>query len=212
MAADRRICFIGDSYVAGAGDPTVLGWVGRVAAAAVADGLPLTSYNLGIRGQTGPQIAARVGVEVPPRLEPADDPRLVVSFGANDTVELDGRRRATLAESVAALEQIRSATDVPLFVVGPPAVEDAAQNRRLDELDTALRTTAEQLGIPYVALYTITSASSLWHREIADNDGYHPGAASYDLLTSITAPRILRWLRSNSTAQVGEHNTPESSR
>jgi hypothetical protein len=43
---DRRICFIGDSYVAGARDPEMLGWAGRVAAAAVADGMPMTFYNL----------------------------------------------------------------------------------------------------------------------------------------------------------------------
>jgi lysophospholipase L1-like esterase len=194
---DRRICFIGDSYVAGVGDPAMLGWVGRVAAAAAANGLPLTSYNLGIRGETGPRVAERVTVEVPPRLEAADDPRLIVSFGANDTVEVDGRRRATIAASVAALEQVQSVAGVPVFVVGPPAVEDVAQNRRLEELDTALRMTAGRLGVPYVALYAITSASSLWHREIADNDGYHPGAAGYELLADITAPHILRWLRSN---------------
>jgi lysophospholipase L1-like esterase len=196
-AVDRRICFIGDSYVAGVGDPSMLGWVGRVAAAAAAEGLSSTSYNLGVRGQTGPQIAERVTLEVPPRLGPADDPRLVVSFGANDTVEVDRRRRATLAESVAAVEHIHSSVDVPLFVVGPPAVGDVAQNRRLDELDTALRMTAGRLGVPYVALHEVTNASPLWHHEIAGQDGYHPGAAGYELIADTTAPDILRWLRSD---------------
>lgn len=198
---DTRICFIGDSYVAGVGDPATLGWVGRVAAAAVADGIALTSYNLGIRGQTGPQIAERVTAEVPPRLGPAEDPRLVVSFGANDTVEVGGRRRASLVESVTALEHIRSTIDVPLFVVGPPAAEDDAQNRRIAELDKALHASADQLGVPYVGFYAPTNASASWRREISNGDGYHPGAHGYELLAQIAAPHVLRWLRTSPTAR-----------
>ncbi|GMA32865.1 GDSL-type esterase/lipase family protein [Litorihabitans aurantiacus] len=156
---------------------------------------PLSPYNLGIRGHTGPQIAARVATEVPPRLARATDPRLVVSFGANDTREVDGARRATLAESLTALEDIRSAIDVPLLVVGPPAVVDAAQNRRLEELDAALHASAERLGVPYVGLYASTSTSPLWEREIVDSDGYHPGAEGYGLLAEIVVPRVLGWLR-----------------
>lgn len=38
------VCFVGDSFVAGFGDPEHRGWVGRVAAGSAA-----TVYNLGIR-------------------------------------------------------------------------------------------------------------------------------------------------------------------
>jgi len=196
VAPDMRICFIGDSYVVGAGDPTMLGWAGRVAAAVASAGLPLTYYNLGVRGHTGPDIAARVRAEVQPRLDPADDPRLVVSFGANDTVEVDGKRRATLADSLAALECIRTSIDAPVLVVGPPAVDDDAQNRRLAELDAALHESADHAGVPYVDLLTSTSSSQLWRREIASSDGYHPGAQGYEHLARIITPEVLRWLRS----------------
>ncbi|WP_062385379.1 GDSL-type esterase/lipase family protein [Demequina iriomotensis] len=195
---DQRVCFVGDSYVAGVGDPTALGWVGRVAAAAVSAGLPTTSYNLGVRGQTGPEIAARILTEVPPRLDAAGDPRLVVSFGANDTVEVDGRRRTTLADSVAALERIRGSISVPLLVVGPPAVGDLLQNQRLAQLDAALHGAAIRRGVPYVGLFARTSDSQLWRHEVVGSDGYHPGADGYDLLARIVAPDILRWLRSTS--------------
>jgi hypothetical protein len=46
--ADRRILFFGDSLVAGVGDPSGDGWVGRVVAASCAAGLPVTAYNLGV--------------------------------------------------------------------------------------------------------------------------------------------------------------------
>jgi lysophospholipase L1-like esterase len=159
------------------------------------DGLALTSYNLGVRGQIGAEIAARVSVEVVPRLAPADDPRLVVSFGANDTLEVNGTLRATLVESVTALAHVRSTTTTPLLVVGPPAVEDEAQNRRLEILDAALHESADRIGAPYVGLFASTYESPLWRRQITDNDGYHPGADGYDLLARITAPHILPWLQ-----------------
>ena len=54
-----RLCFIGDSLVNGTGDPTGLGWVGRVTASARRRGHDVTTYNLGIRRDTSADIAAR---------------------------------------------------------------------------------------------------------------------------------------------------------
>jgi lysophospholipase L1-like esterase len=65
---DRRLLFFGDSLVAGVGDPTGAGWVGRVVATSFASGLGLTAYNLGIRGETSEQIASRWRTEALPRL------------------------------------------------------------------------------------------------------------------------------------------------
>lgn len=44
--ADRRVLFVGDSIVAGVGDPQGRGWVGRIGEAAWASGLPPTAYAL----------------------------------------------------------------------------------------------------------------------------------------------------------------------
>lgn len=196
-ALDTRICFLGDSFVAGVGDPTAHGWVGRIVAAAFATGLPFTAYNLGIRGQTGPQIAARAAAEVPPRLHTAAKPRIVVSFGANDTAERGGNRRSTVVESVAALEHIRATTSIPLLMVGPPAVADHQHNRRLVGVDAALRDSSLRLEVPYVSTFAATSVSAAWRGEISAGDGFHPGASGYDTLARIIEPHMLRWLRSH---------------
>jgi lysophospholipase L1-like esterase len=71
--ATLRICFIGDSFVNGTGDPTCLGWTGRICAAASDRGHDLTYYNLGIRRQTSADIQARWQQEVSLRLPPATD-------------------------------------------------------------------------------------------------------------------------------------------
>src|SRR3954469_25408428 len=82
--ADLRACFLGDSYVTGAGDDSALGWVGRVAAAARGERADLTAYNLGVRYETGPQVAARALAEMRPRLLHGDAFAAMVAFGAND--------------------------------------------------------------------------------------------------------------------------------
>ena len=56
---DCRVCFIGDSFVQGTGDPTGLGWVGRVVSETKQAGWNITGYNLGVRGETSRDIMAR---------------------------------------------------------------------------------------------------------------------------------------------------------
>ena len=57
--ADRRVFFIGDSFVAGVGDPEHRGWVGRLADRAHRAGAPITAYNLGVRRDTSDDICRR---------------------------------------------------------------------------------------------------------------------------------------------------------
>ena len=104
--SDRRLLFFGDSLIAGVGDPTGRGWVGRVVAASFENGLPLTGYNLGVRRETSEQVAGRWYDETLPRLLPESDARIVVSFGANDTTIEHGRLRAAPDRSCAALAGI----------------------------------------------------------------------------------------------------------
>jgi acyl-CoA thioesterase I len=71
--SDRRLLFFGDSLIAGVGDPTGRGWVGRVVAASFENGLPLTGYNLGVRRETSEQVAGRWHDEALPRMLPEAD-------------------------------------------------------------------------------------------------------------------------------------------
>lgn len=166
MPRDLRICFVGDSYAAGIGDSSVLGWVGRVVAEAIKGGLAVTAYNLGVRGETGPQIARRIAAEIAPRLDAGDAKRMIVSFGANDTIERDGRVRASDSQTVQALRDIRKATDVPLLLVGPQAVDDERQNARLMTRSAFLSAEALRLDIVFVETFSATANSSLWRRQI----------------------------------------------
>lgn len=195
---DLRACFFGDSFVAGVGDPTGLGWVGRVSSAARASGIHLTSYNLGVRGQTSCQVVARVPLESPARLGDAEDPRLILSFGVNDTTVRNGRTRVSIEDGVRAIRSlVESAPDVArVFLVGPPAVVDPRQNKLVAARDEAFRKESERLGIRFVSVFRQTMQDSTWQREVAAGDGFHPDEAGYDLLAGLIGPPLVGWLAS----------------
>ncbi|MGT2426631.1 GDSL-type esterase/lipase family protein [Amnibacterium kyonggiense] len=189
---DVRVCFAGDSFVAGTGDATALGWVGRVAAAGLARGIDLTSYNLGVRGATSVQVVRRLAIEARPRLTAAEDPRVVVSFGVNDTLP---DVLLSTAESLGALRDAQHRmAPVPLLLVGPPAVDDDAQNLRIRDLDAALEREAALLGVPFVGVFAATAAAEVWRRAVHVGDGFHPDAAGYALLAGLVTGPILDWL------------------
>ena len=191
---DLRVCFFGDSYVAGIGDSTALGWTGRVTAAALARGLPLTSYNLGVRRDTSILVGRRIASEGAPRLRPATDPRVILSFGVNDTDLEDAAPRATTAQTLAAFQSMQDALVAPLLLVGPPAVTDEAHNERLHALDVELEAAAERAHVPYVTTFTSTSENEIWREEVRRGDHFHPDAGGYAALAGLVQGPILEWL------------------
>ena len=188
---DIRICFIGDSFVAGTGDPEGLGWVGRVAAAALARGHNLTAYNLGIRRETSTDIRRRWRQECEPRALPEVDTRVVFSFGANDTALDNGRRHLTLEQSLANARVLLKEARVhyPTLLIGPPPVADTAHDERIGELSRGLAEVAQQENLPYLDVFTPLRTSALWRQEVIANDGSHPRSGGYRELAAL----VMNW-------------------
>ena len=192
---DVRVCFIGDSFVAGLGDSAGLGWVGRIANESRRRGLPLTTYNLGVRRDTSLLICERLAREVAPRLAQAEIPRIVVSYGVNDTAFENGTTRVSRADSVAALRSINIASGPSeLMFIGPPAVDEDAQNERISALCDALQDETRSLGIPYLGCFESTVADAVWRRQVREGDGFHPDAVGYEQLAAIIKTPLLEWL------------------
>lgn len=198
MARDLRVCFVGDSFVAGVGDPEHLGWVGRLCADSERAGLPLTRYVLGVRRQTTAEVAERWAAECRPRLAGGEwEARVVLSTGVNDTTEVDGAPRLVPDQSVAALAaMLTGAADTgwSALVVGPPAVADDAQNRRILDVDDRFAQTCAEHGVPYVGVAAALVADPVWRADVAAGDGAHPGAAGYAVLADLVRPHWQRWL------------------
>lgn len=187
----------------GVGDPSGRGWVGRVVAASFAAGVPVTAYNLGVRGETSVQVVSRWRGETSARLLPGADTRIVMSFGANDTTIEDGQRRVQDDRSCGALADILDRAEtigLPVLVVGPAPVEDAEQNERIDSLSISFAVCAER-STPFVSVIESLLASSDWMDQVAAGDGAHPGAAGYDALADqVLNGGWLEWLCTSSGA------------
>jgi lysophospholipase L1-like esterase len=198
---DRRLLFFGDSLVAGVGDPTGAGWVGRVVAASFESGLGLTPYNLGIRGETSEQVSSRWRAEALPRLLSGADCRIVLSFGANDTGIEHDRVRVDADHSSSALATIlgeATTIGLPTLVVGPAPVDDPEQNRRIHDLSVSFAEVCAEHGVPFVSVVEGLLASPVWMEQVAAGDGAHPGAEGYDALAHLVlAGGWLDWLRAS---------------
>ena len=189
MPADRRILFFGDSFVAGAGDPTGLGWVGRVVAAGHDAGRPVTAYNLGIRGDSSADVAARFEPELAARTRnAAASYGVVLGFGANDMLIEDNRLRVPPGRSVGTLNRlIDLAQDGGhgVLVVGPPPVGEPEEDERIRELSSQFAHAVTHRNLRYVETARVLSAHDVWRSEAAANDGSHPAAGGYAALAEI---------------------------
>lgn len=197
MTRDLRVCFLGDSFVAGVGDPEHLGWVGRVAVRSHRAGQPLTAYNLGVRRQTSRDVLTRWSAECAQRL-PADcDSRIAVSFGVNDVASVDGTTRVRPEDTVANLGTLLSdsaGAGWPALVVGPPPIADQRQNDRTAGVDESFARLCAERAVPYVSVFACLVRSDTWMQQVADGDGSHPAAAGYRELADLIWPRWRSWL------------------
>jgi acyl-CoA thioesterase I len=186
---DRRILFVGDSFVSGVGDPTGLGWVGRVVAACHAAGRPLTAYNLGVRGDTSAQVAARWQAEARARTAaPGASYGVVFGVGTNDTTHEGGRLRVeppVAAGHLARMIDAARAGGLDVFVVGPPPAGERAQDDRVVALSARFARLARARGVPFVETAATLRATRAWTGEAAAGDGAHPGAGGYAALAAV---------------------------
>jgi acyl-CoA thioesterase-1 len=180
-ARDIRVCFVGDSYVAGVGDTTGLGWVGRLCAHAHASGLPITAYNLGVRRDTSADVAARLPGEVGRRVWPGAESRVVLAYGLNDVVPENGRRVAA-ADSLEATSSSfawLATAGIPAIFAGPPPIGDPDLDPSTGELDQLLAGCAASHGVGYVSVFGRLAANQAWLSGVSEGDGAHPGPAGY---------------------------------
>lgn len=192
------VVFLGDSFVAGVGDPTGLGWTTRLVADARARGTDLTAYPLGVRRNTSADVLARWEPETAARLPRAGRTGLVVSFGVNDATDGDdGRPRVALDDTVANLRALlvgAASAGLDVLVVGPPPIADERVNARITEVDARLRAEAAAHGATAVEVLGPLRAAGPWMAQVRDGDGAHPGAEGYAALAALVRPAWRTWL------------------
>lgn len=177
---DLRVCFLGDSYVLGQGDETGLGWPGRVLAAARASGVDLTAYNLGVRGDTAAQVAARAPAETFARFRTGDRRAVVFAFGANDINQ--GVAAGATLDQLGDLIQWAKAQDFAVFVLSPPVFRDPAKDAAAETLGAGMLAVCAGAAVPFLDQRKAISDWRLWWDQAEAGDGSHPGGGAYAML------------------------------
>jgi lysophospholipase L1-like esterase len=182
---DIRICFVGDSFVNGTGDEEKLGWSGRLCAQT--NELEITYYNLGIRRNTSEDVKERWERECGYRLTEGSENLVVFSFGVNDTVIENNELRVSQQRSVenARTILVEASKKYKVRMIGPPPIDDSAQNVRIQALDAAFHLLCDELSIPYLSIFEDLLAEPIWLKEVSSNDGAHPRAGGYSYLAQL---------------------------
>jgi len=181
---DVRICYIGDSFVNGVGDPYFLGWAGRLSSMNQNKKQKITHYNLGVRRDTSSDILARWEKEAEIRLPKFSINCTVFSFGLNDTVIENGRVRVSLVNSMKNIRLIlaRAKVKYNVVMIGPPAINNDKHNARIKTYDEAYSTVCNMLNISYLSLFNRLVDDMEWREEVSLNEHAHPTQKGYELL------------------------------
>lgn len=176
-----RICFFGESFVNGTGDPECLGWAGRICVQANRKGYDITYYNLGVRRETSSELKNRWRREASYRLPKEYEGRIVFSSGVNDTTLENGKTRVDVTKSISNVRQILNEAKqlYPLLMISPPPVAESEQNQRIANLSKQFALICNELNVPYLNVFPILEKSNTWMDEARNNDGAHPKAAGY---------------------------------
>ncbi|HEO99582.1 MAG: lipase [Campylobacterales bacterium] len=181
---DVRICYVGDSFVNGTGDPGKLGWTGRLSSSSQNEHRDITHYNLGIRRDTSTDILKRWESECQARLPELSENKVVFSFGVNDTVVENGHKRVSLEDSIKNTKTmlISASKKYDVLMIGMPPIDDEVQNKAIKELDSRYQTLCKELNIPYLSIYERLITDTVWRDEVSSNDGAHPKDKGYERL------------------------------
>jgi len=180
---DLRICFLGDSLTFGQGDESGLGWPGRVVLSAQAAGVNLTGYNLGVRGDTGAQIALRAAAEVKGRFRSGDAKAVTIFFGANDIGQ-----DLPLSDSVEALSTLLTwagEQKLTAFVLSPPFYADPMSDALAAGMTAAFAMICAEREVDYLDLRQAGVDWALWWAQAGAGDGIHPGGDAYASLAKV---------------------------
>ncbi|MBG0791222.1 MAG: G-D-S-L family lipolytic protein [Desulfovibrionaceae bacterium] len=173
------ICYFGDSLTLGCGDPSGLGWPGRISGKLATHGAALTSYNLGVRQNTTVKLCDRWQHEAEPRLLQGQETKLVFNFGVADVMNAVPADD-TLASAETILTQAKTLGEV--LLIGPTPVGNEAKTGTIADLSARLEELCETLDVPFVPVMEPMLESDLYKQALADGDSVHPTVMGYAAL------------------------------
>lgn len=183
-----NICALGDGFVKGVGDSKNLGWTGRLIADVTQEHGLVNYYNLGIPKETSLDVAKRVK-ELVPRMKRGADNRLILSFGVEDTLQVDHKSIVSNQDSVKALEHLIAQTrrHVKLIMVGLPPVYDPQRNTKVRRLNGLYRDLCSKNHVAFIDLFHALTDNVEYKRDLATGDKVHPHDVGYDKIFDLVS-------------------------
>lgn len=189
MSDTPHIAFVGDSLGLGLGDPTTLGWVGRLAMLSARNGKPFVPYLLGVSGDTSTIIREHFASEVERRLLQHIDSRVVLQMGVEDCRILDEKPVLGLRDSILNLKTMLEVAKphFKVLLVSPPPVYEPGHNSRVLRLVQGQAELARSLHIPFIDVFKPLNTDVQYKRELAAHDKVHPMQQGYEKIFSIVS-------------------------
>jgi lysophospholipase L1-like esterase len=192
-----HLLLLGDSHLAGVGDPTRLGWIGRVLATCRRRGRGFSTRSLVAADATSLELVSR-WTYAPRPLKAETDARAVISYGVADAAAggLPSREpdRRSIKHLGVLLDEM-TAAGLGVYVVGPAPVSETEHRRRIGDLSAAFGPVCEERQVPYASVFEPLLDSLDWIGGLERGDGAHPGAAGYEALAELLVEvGLVDWL------------------
>lgn len=154
--------------------------------------------NLGIGGEAGTGILARLEAEIEARQSTSWQFVFVFAYGTNDSRTLDGESQTTIEQLRANTKQIikvASTYSPRILFVGAPPISVPELGFKLHRYNDALigqyseviRGVAETEGVSFMATRPAYEASA---DSLFAADGLHPNDAGHELIASLVRPEL----------------------
>jgi lysophospholipase L1-like esterase len=194
-----HLVFLGDRHTAGVGDPTSLGWRGRIVRRLEDAGTRFTVWNQASASESSLELVDRWTHRMRPGFGAAGDCRAVLSFGVNDAAphqtrpsRVSERRSAKL---LAILLDEMTAKGIAVYVVGPAPVRDPDHRQRIAQLSARFAPICEERRVPYTSVFEGLAGDPSWMGELERGDGVNPAAGGYQLLAELLVEAgLVEWL------------------
>ena len=181
-----HLSVLGDGFVYGLGASRFNGWANQLLHQTVDHIGPVNYYNLGIPGEDSVTVANRLR-ELVPRRVTGQDNRLVLSFGLQDTAEVDGKPLLSNQASTDALKQliVKTRQHFKLLMVGMPPVYEPQRNAWVKRLSGLQHEVCQKAHVPFIDLYTALADDVQYKRRLLSTDRVHPDAQGHQKICDL---------------------------
>ena len=167
----EHLIFIGDSLILNPGDPTTIGWTGRLNISAYKKIPTIQYHNLGILNETSEQLLHRLQLEWDLRFKENDQCYVVIHTGLYDTYTRFGKAAVPSSQSIKNLESIFEflKPKAKCILLGPTPISDPEANQRVKRLNANLQDLCQKQHVAFIGLFSLLQNDVEFKRKMVQN-------------------------------------------